>query len=191
MLSSLVGKQDDDEAWGDAHKANTDEGRGPFVLTPTSPWSRLWEGSKDAHSISSPGQCFALPLVLPVPLVEKLLGSRCKSASFSLIEMTHPTYKGKSGTQLLCSLLFKLFMGVNIGPHALWLRAVRHPRGPLLRQLAKLHRLPKAKPKLRPFYPQKSIQVMAPLTAVASGLPSSPKGCSPPSSNSTVTGKES
>ena len=40
-LSSLVGKQGDDEAWGDPHKANADEGRGPLVLTLTFPWGRI------------------------------------------------------------------------------------------------------------------------------------------------------
>lgn len=87
MLSILFGKQGDDEARRDPHKANTDEGRELLILTLTSPWNRLLEGSEDARSISSPtpsaGQCFTLPLVLPDPLAEKLLGPRCESTSFS------------------------------------------------------------------------------------------------------------
>jgi len=43
--SILAGKQGDIEAWGDPHKANADEGRGPLVLTLTCPWGRLLEGS--------------------------------------------------------------------------------------------------------------------------------------------------
>lgn len=44
-LSSLVGKQGYDEARGDPHKANANEGGGPLVLTLTSLWSRLLNGS--------------------------------------------------------------------------------------------------------------------------------------------------
>lgn len=111
----MVGKQGDDEAWGDPHEANTDEGRGPLVLTLASPWSRLLEGSKDAHSVPSPtpsvGQCFTFLLVLPDPLAGKLLGPTWKYTSFSQYKMTHPTIKGNLGPQLLCRLLFKLFWG--------------------------------------------------------------------------------
>lgn len=81
-LSILVGKQSYNKAWGDPHKQTQMKAEAL-----TFPWNRLLESSKDDHGIlshtASAGQCFALPLVLPVHLTEKPLGSRCKYTPLS------------------------------------------------------------------------------------------------------------
>lgn len=109
--------------------------------------------------------------------------------------MTHPTRTREfKGCNCFSGFYLRYFWGMpqrwarKIRPHVLWSGAVRHPKGPCLCQLAKLHWL--AKPKPRPLVPKKkSMPVIALPTTLALGPLSFPRGCSPPCSNVSQGGR--